>query len=121
MSLNLIGIFDPINSFGTPIGSKFLSKWLFKFFLSLIFAAKYQSCHPWYPEKAIFVFLFLALAILIAIATASPPDLENFTWSAKVSIFKSSFARLTSSKEFKVVFTPCEIFFLIKLSNSSFA
>ena len=44
--------------------------------------AKYQSCHPWYPQIATLSFPEAALAILIATAFASPPERVNLTISA---------------------------------------
>ena len=69
-----------LSFFETPKGVKPFNKCLSRFFLFFKFAAKYQSCHPWYPQIATFCFFVFALAILIAIELASPPVLANFTF-----------------------------------------
>ena len=66
-SLYLKGLNDPFKFLFTPAVFKPGSKCSLRFLFVSRFAAKYQSCQPWYPQKAILDFPVYARAILIEI------------------------------------------------------
>ena len=107
--------------FGTPFGSNPGRRWLLRLFELLTFAAKYQSCQPWYPEKATLSFPENARAILIAIAQASAPVLANLTLLDQGCKAIKFSAKYTSSYEFNDDIFPSPIVFFISSSISSFA